>query len=89
MAINITAMTNNLKSLTVREFLSNDNYVIPIYQRNYDWGEKEELQLIEDIADYAKDYPEKNYYIGSAVVYSKSANGNAYFELIDLHPAPH
>lgn len=76
-------MTNNLKSLTVREFLSNDNYVIPIYQRNYDWGEKEVLQLIEDIADYAKDNPEKNYYIGSAVVYSKSANGNAYFELID------
>lgn len=76
-------MADNLKSLTVREFLSNDSYVIPIYQRNYDWGEKEVLQLIEDVADYAKENPEKNYYIGSAVVYSKSANGNAYFELID------
>ena len=76
-------MADNLKSLTVREFLSNDSYVIPIYQRNYDWGDKEVLQLIEDVADYAKENPKKNYYIGSAVVYSKSANGNAYFELID------
>lgn len=76
-------MTNNLKSLTVKQFLSNDSYVIPIYQRNYDWGEKEVLQLIEDVADYAKENSDKNYYIGSTVVYSKSANGNAYLELID------
>ena len=27
----------NIKQLTVEEFLSKDKYVIPIYQRNYDW----------------------------------------------------
>ena len=44
----------SIKILTVKDFLCEGNYVIPLYQRNYDWGEKESLQLIEDIADYAK-----------------------------------
>jgi len=40
--------------LNIREFLSEGKYVIPIYQRNYDWGEREALQLLEDISDYAQ-----------------------------------
>ena len=38
-------------TLNIREFLSEGKYVIPIYQRNYDWGEREALQLLEDISD--------------------------------------
>ena len=34
---------SKVKQLTVREFLSDGQYVIPIYQRNYDWGERETL----------------------------------------------
>ena len=78
------ATTNyEITHLNVKEFLSNGKYVIPIYQRNYDWGEKEALQLIEDVADYAKEDPNRNYYIGSAVVFVRSGKGQDYFETID------
>ena len=50
----MATIDNNIAQLTVREFLSEGKYVIPIYQRNYDWGEREVLQLLEDISDYAK-----------------------------------
>lgn len=49
----MATIDNNIAQLTVREFLSEGKYVIPIYQRNYDWGEREALQLLEDISDYA------------------------------------
>lgn len=73
----------NIAQLTVKEFLSEDKYVIPIYQRNYDWGEREVLQLLEDISDYAKNNNSQNYYIGSAVVFVRTVNGETYFETID------
>ena len=70
-------------TLNIREFLSEGKYVIPIYQRNYDWGEREALQLLEDISDYAQKNKEQPYYIGSAVVFLRTAHGEAYFETID------
>jgi len=76
-------INHDITRLTVKDLLSNDKYVIPIYQRNYDWGEKETLQLIVDIADFAKENREKNYYIGSAVVFARCNNGYEYYETID------
>ena len=74
-------------TLNIREFLSEGKYVIPIYQRNYDWGEREALQLLEDISDYAQKNKEQDkkqpYYIGSAVVFLRAAHGETYFETID------
>ena len=78
-------------TLNIREFLSDGKYVIPIYQRNYDWGAREALQLLEDISDYAQKNKEQNkkqnkkqpYYIGSAVVFLRAAHGETYFETID------
>lgn len=74
-------------TLNIREFLSEGKYVIPIYQRNYDWGEREALQLLEDISDYAQKNKEQNkkqpYYIGSAVVFLRTVHGETYFETID------
>lgn len=78
-------------TLNIREFLSEGKYVIPIYQRNYDWGEREALQLLEDISDYAQKNKEQDkeqnkeqpYYIGSAVVFLRTAHGETYFETID------
>ncbi len=76
-------------TLNIREFLSEGKYVIPIYQRNYDWGEREALQLLEDISDYAQKNKEQKkkqkqpYYIGSAVVFLRTAHGETYFETID------
>ena len=69
--------------LTVKQLLSEGEYVIPIYQRNYDWGEKEALQLLEDITDYAGNNSDQHYYIGSAVVFLRSFNGHTYYETID------
>lgn len=69
--------------LNIKELLSKGQYIIPIYQRNYDWGERESLQLIQDIADYAKSNSEKKYYIGSLVVFLRSKQGSVFFETID------
>ena len=69
--------------LSIKRLLSDEKYLIPIYQRNYDWGEKESLQLIQDIADFASMKKEKKYYIGSLVVFVRIKDGQEYFETID------
>ena len=79
----MATIDNNIALLTVKEFLSGGKYVIPIYQRNYDWGEREALQLLEDISDYAKNNNSQNYYIGSTVVFVRTVNGETHFETID------
>ena len=77
---------SNIKKLTIKELLSKDSYWIPIYQRNYDWGEKQVLQLVEDIADYAIGSTAKrkhNYYLGSIVVYPRTEGSKTYYETVD------
>lgn len=63
---------------SVQELFSTGSYQIPIYQRNYAWEASEVQQLIQDVADYTKNYPDSDYYIGSLIVMS----GNHY-ETID------
>jgi len=73
---------NNIQELNIKELLSADcNYVIPAYQRNYAWGEKEIVQLIQDIIDYIP--LQKNYYLGTLVVDEQEANGKKIYETID------
>ncbi len=74
---------DNIQPLNIQELLSQDEYRIPIYQRNYDWGEKESLQLLEDIADYASMKKDKKYYIGSVVVFVRNKGLDEYYETID------
>lgn len=74
-------MTNeSIQALKIQALFENkQTYIIPMYQRNYAWGEKEIDQLILDIQDYQKQ-PEqlnqwqtqgsKKYYIGTLVVLS-------------------
>ncbi len=65
-------MPTNLTPLNISQLLNgNSHYSIPIYQRNYVWGEKEITQLIQDIADYAEKNSNKDYYIGTLVVYER------------------
>ena len=81
-------MTNNVKygkTLTVSDLFDNDNkcnYIIPIYQRNYAWGDNEISSLLQDIKNACEKNKEqdKNYYIGSLVVYRRE---NDDFEVID------
>ena len=56
------------RPISVKELFSADKYRIPIYQRNYAWEVAEVQQLVQDVADYAKRFPNSDYYIGSLVV---------------------
>lgn len=77
--------SKDIKTFEVKPlFESSVAYQIPIYQRNYAWGDKEITQLIQDIADNANDNASKRYYIGSLVVYERLSESGAYFyETID------
>jgi uncharacterized protein with ParB-like and HNH nuclease domain len=67
------------KELTIKALLSNDKYIVPIYQRNYSWKEGQIMQLLQDVWDKHKDNSGSRYYIGTLIV-DKHDNG---FEVID------
>ena len=67
--------------LTIGNLLSESEYRIPIYQRNYAWGVAEVTQLILDVADYAKENQNDNYYVGTLVVFPHESEN--YYETID------
>ena len=74
-----------VKTLTISDLFDDKNkckYIIPIYQRNYAWGDNEISSLLQDIKNACEQNKEqdKNYYIGSLVVYCRE-NGD--FEVID------
>lgn len=74
-----------VKTLTISDLFDDKNkckYIIPIYQRNYAWGYDEISSLLQDIKNACEKTKEqdKNYYIGSLVVYRRE-NGD--FEVID------
>lgn len=70
---------NQVKTLTVSELCNGDNYIIPIYQRNYAWGRDEIELLIEDILEAQVKNKGNNYYIGSLVVAKRKDS----YEVID------
>lgn len=71
------------KQYSIRELFSSDNYVIPIYQRNYAWGESEITQLIRDIVDFIKKDNNSNYYIGTLIAWERKTDEISSFETID------
>ncbi len=67
-------------------FASGARYVIPVYQRNYAWGDREISQLVQDIFDFSKaskGNAEAKYYIGTLVVYERHLDNETIFETID------
>lgn len=69
-------MNKAVQSFTVRELLVDVcRYVVPMYQRNYAWGEAEIHQLIQDVLDYQQKSQRQGatqpYYIGTLVVYER------------------
>jgi hypothetical protein len=80
-------MSQITKYYSIKELFGSDDYVIPIYQRNYEWGEAQITQLIQDIADYyikSKDEDKKpNYYIGTLICYKRKIEGGEIYETID------
>lgn len=75
------------KYYSIKTLLGSDEYVIPIYQRNYEWGEPQITQLIQDIVDYIlKSKVSENkpkYYIGSLIAYERKLEGSVNYETID------
>lgn len=75
------------KYYSIKTLLGSDDYVIPIYQRNYEWGEPQITQLIQDIVDYIlKSKVSENkpkYYIGSLIAYERKLEGTVIYETID------
>lgn len=61
-------------------FKGDDQYQIPLYQREYAWGEKQIRQLIEDIYDVADG---AKYHIGSLIVAKKNNKAQTFYEVID------
>lgn len=63
-------MSNDPIILSVRDLFSKDDqYVIPIYQRNYAWEQTHLQQLIQDIWDSCDYASNRKYYIGTLVVH--------------------
>lgn len=54
-------------SLSISALLSNQKYIVPLYQRNYAWERAEILQLLIDIQQSSKD-SNTQYYIGTLIV---------------------
>lgn len=72
------ANSNICEMMTIKALLMEDEYLIPMYQRNYAWEESHLSQLIQDIWDYH--LFEKNYYIGTLVVHDRK---DGTFETVD------
>ena len=78
-------MSNQIASFRVQQLLTDtQRYIVPMYQRNYAWGEGEINQLIQDVRDMQQKHQAKTnkppYYIGTLVVYER-ADGS--LEVID------
>lgn len=67
------------QEFTVEQIFNNNEYVIPIYQRNYAWSRFEIEQLLDDINDIDINKTKK-YYLGNLIVNERSVNC---FEVID------
>ncbi|WP_017792466.1 DUF262 domain-containing protein [Leucobacter salsicius] len=68
---------------TVRQLLTASHYEVPVYQRNYAWGEEEIRQLIDDLIDAATDDEISEYFLGNIVVSTVAHNGSSKYFLID------
>ncbi|SFI85682.1 Protein of unknown function [Treponema bryantii] len=65
------------------------DFMIPLYQRAFAWGDEEINKLIDDINDFNKFYDnddrvtDDNYYIGTLVVYKNYVHNQCVYEVID------
>ena len=71
----------NCNLISLKEILSSsEEFIIPMYQRNYDWSFSHVGQLIQDIYESAKYPHSSNYYIGTLVTYLRDDNN---YEVVD------
>ncbi|MFN7300982.1 MAG: DUF262 domain-containing protein [Bacteroidota bacterium] len=75
--------SEQLELKSIQGLFDSGQYIIPPYQRNYAWGQAEIEVLIRDIADYAEKHGNKDYYIGTLVVWKRKLDGEEIYETID------
>ena len=68
---------NKQEAISIKNVLSNDKYIIPIYQRNYEWEKEQISRLILDVNSTSEN---ENYYLGTLVTFKRN---DGKFELID------
>lgn len=68
-------MKDDLKEISVLHIFDEENYLVPIYQRNYAWKETQIVQLIEDIES-----SKSNYFLGNLIMNQRDNN---VYEVID------
>jgi len=78
-------MSKFIHPFSIKDLLCDSSrYLVPMYQRNYAWGEGEINQLIQDFFDYQQKCERgeagQTYYIGTLVVFKRSDGS---FEVID------
>ena len=61
---------------------SDNRYIIPVYQRNYDWRPKQCEQLFNDLVQIIKK-DRKTHFFGSIVTSSANKGGNSDYLVID------
>ena len=71
--------TTITKTYTLERLLQEEQYVIPLYQRNFAWEDREVEQLLRDISESTN----SKYYIGTLVVSEIERGGKKSFEVID------
>lgn len=59
-----------------------ERYSVPLYQRNYTWGEEQILRLVQDVLDEACQATPKEYFLGNMVV-APPTEFNEHFDVID------
>lgn len=66
----------------IRELFGGEyDYIVPLYQRNFAWGEPEITQLLQDIYEsYQAQHP---YFVGSIIVLNRNNVSNRKLEVID------
>ena len=70
---------NNTVEILNVEQIFNSKYVVPLYQRNFAWGEEQICQLLQDIHESIK-VKDQQYFIGSLVTIRRQDGS---FEVID------
>ena len=70
---------NNTVEILNVEQIFNSKYVVPLYQRNFAWGEEQICQLLQDIHESIK-VKDQQYFIGSLVTIRRQDDS---FEVID------
>ena len=70
---------NNTVEILNVEQIFNSKYVVPLYQRNFAWGEEQICQMLQDIFESIK-VKDQKYFIGSLVTIRRQDDS---FEVID------